>query len=676
MEPAIPAGADVVADVADDASLVDLPQAPHPNLTIPTSPPRSGGDGARGSNLNIHVESPGAKAKGQPMVGMTRANIDFKHPQTPNSTTDTNAIKLFLQQCRKGQALIGLWGGAAEKPCFHDLIYMAKNHPSARDFIQQCSNQLNTLLKSFKIMHWIDEPSDLPPDVYFCQSIVAWPITTLVQLTSWYVLCTDTLREWRYEAIRGSFHSFLTFGKGMLAAVAAASAANVNDYVTQALKVLRASFWVGFIFQENNDSIVPQIRSNRATFIMSISNIPLPVLEKIIEHCNRIPMDRNIKTYSTIEISRTLGPRSAFVCGHPLDLVRMERLVQNYQQKSGTKPSKAYQTFDRPINSHYFCQKLPREVVNAWRDDSIEFFADHLEVAVISPVTGENLRDADGLSAELAFSLTIHHHNLLKFLPVVPVHSNFIDFGPGCPRDLLSRTLMCQLLEHKLSAVLHPYMRTITGDILSPNLKKRSTKRVIRKSTFLKCAIINEILSMLGVPTSVEMSTWWLDLGLTKVASQDGMFQPSEQRALHAPPASPKFDKRRSEMFAKENWEVVVDEQTGEIKVLTSDKAAEELEQRTSVTLTALAVKFTETLSDTINRQLPPTLLIMCPTVASVMEVWDVYDLLDLRRVFPHRPMGAKAISDLYPHPQSNPSTNGQKHLAVPGRSRRTLKSL
>ena len=243
----------------------------------------------------------------------------------------------------------------------------------------------------------------------------------------------------------------------------------------------------------------------------------------------------------------------------------------------------------------------------------------------------------------------MQQHNLLKFLPVVPVSSNFIDLGPSANgKDLLSKLLMNQLPNHMLTAISHPNLQVITPERVSP---KRSTKRSVRKGTMLKCAIINEILDSLGVLgqsiLTVELATWWRDLGMTRVAlpsqggtrrqpsgapgtpdaSQPGsrhLAQPGATPTAQSPSPllpSPKF--MGSTQMPSKGWDVVVDESTGDIKVLTSDEAAEELELRTSVTLTELAVSFTDRLSCVINRNLPPTLLIMCPTVASVIEVWD-----------------------------------------------------
>ena len=349
----------------------------------------SGGPPAGGDrHLNIeNLDSPSKVLH----PGMQRLNSTYVHSQQPEPTTDNNTILGYLQQSKNGKALIGLFGSTAEKPCFHDLVYMARTYPSAREFIKICSDELNTLLKSFRIMHWLDCPSEVPAELYFNQSIVAWPITTLVQLTAFHVLCTVTTpKEWSWTSVRDCFHSFLIFGKGMLAAVAAATASSQEDFSKQACIALRASFWVGFSLQDNNESITPKI-DHRATYVLSVTNIALPVLERIVTRVNKIPADRTSKTYSTLEISRILGPRAAFVCGHPLDLMRLERMVQLYQQKSGTKPTKAYQALDGPINSLYYCQRLPRDIVNAWRDDEIGMYPNTIS-SLLKLTTSKNIQ--------------------------------------------------------------------------------------------------------------------------------------------------------------------------------------------------------------------------------------------------------------------------------------------
>ena len=209
----------------------------------------------------------------------------------------------------------------------------------------------------------------------------------------------------------------------------------------------------------------------------------------------------------------------------------------------------------------------------------------------------------------------MEHHSVLKFLPSVPVGSNFIDFGPSSSgKGLLSRYLINQLPEHGISCVSHPRPLVIVPERVSP---KRSTKRVVRQATLLKCAILNEVLESVGLLNArfpaVELGMSWRDLGLTKVA------HPAPKRSSSVPPTS-------NENIESLEWyqkHVVRDELSGDIKVLTSDAASEELEQRTSVALTEAAVKFTDCLSAVVNRRLPPTLLVMCPTVVSVIELWD-----------------------------------------------------
>ena len=324
--------------------------------------------------LNLQIastlDSP-TKAKAALPPGVKRVNTASSPVSSPLHTTDVNTILQFLHMSKKGKALIGLWGASTEKPCFQELVEIARQFPRSLGFIEKCSNELNTLLKSFKIMQWLDGSQEIPREDYFGQSVVAWPVTVLVQLTSWYVLCTDMTPDWKWHEVRDSFHSFLVFGKGMLSSIAASVASSEEEFIRHSLNVLKAAVWVGFSMQENNENINPKIDSFRTTYVLNVTNIALPVLEKIVEFSNKIPLDGRTKTYSSIEICRVLGPRQAYVCGHPLDLIRMERTIDLYQQKSGTRPGKQYEPFDGPVNSAYFSQRLPRDVVNAWRDDRI-----------------------------------------------------------------------------------------------------------------------------------------------------------------------------------------------------------------------------------------------------------------------------------------------------------------
>eukprot|EP00755_Sulcionema_specki_P032020 Sspe_Gene.97836::Locus_71354_Transcript_2_2_Confidence_0.667_Length_801::g.97836::m.97836 len=215
-------------------SLTSPPQHPvaagqQPSGTSPPPASYAGqeqhGDPAIASlNLSGLDTSPSDKG---PKPGIKRLNSTYAHQLSTDQSTDSNTITSFIQQSRQGKALISLWGSTTERPCFQDLAYMLRTFPQIRNYVQICSNELNTLLKSFRIMQWLDKPSEVPQEVYFCQSIVAWPITTLVQLTAFYILCTCMApRDWDWVEVRDSFHSILTFGKGMLAAIAAATASS------------------------------------------------------------------------------------------------------------------------------------------------------------------------------------------------------------------------------------------------------------------------------------------------------------------------------------------------------------------------------------------------------------------------------------------------------------------
>eukprot|EP01061_Rhynchopus_euleeides_P005719 TRINITY_DN14902_c0_g1_i2.p1 TRINITY_DN14902_c0_g1~~TRINITY_DN14902_c0_g1_i2.p1 ORF type:complete len:467 (+),score=102.79 TRINITY_DN14902_c0_g1_i2:154-1401(+) len=387
--------------------------------------------GRAGVGLHIapQLESP-TKSRASLPPGVKRVNMAHSPVNSPPHTTDVNTILTYLHMSKKGKALIGLWGSTSENQCFQELIYIARTFPRALGFIEKCSSELNTLLKSFRIMQWLDGTVELPCDIYFSQSVVAWPVTVLVQLTSWYVLCTDMTPDWKWQEVRDCFHSFLVFGKGMLSSVAAATASTEEDFVRHSLNVLKAAVWVGFSMQENNENINPKIESSRTTYVLNVTNIALPVLEKIVEYSNKIPLDGRTKTYSTIEICRVLGPRQAYVCGHPLDLIRMEKTIDLYQQKSGTRPGKCYEPFDGPVNSAYFSQRLPRDVVNAWRDDRIEFHGGHLKVAIISPYTGQNLQQVCssaccGLSTPLTSSASYSDSKLWRERPRIARNRTF-----------------------------------------------------------------------------------------------------------------------------------------------------------------------------------------------------------------------------------------------------------
>lgn len=49
-----------------------------------------------------------------------------------------------------------------------------------------------------------------------------------------------------------------------------------------------------------------------------------------------------VRPYSTIEISRVISSRSAIVCGHPLDLIKLDIVLTRYADFNGVKIHKDY----------------------------------------------------------------------------------------------------------------------------------------------------------------------------------------------------------------------------------------------------------------------------------------------------------------------------------------------
>eukprot|EP00756_Hemistasia_phaeocysticola_P054597 Hpha_TRINITY_DN30512_c0_g1::TRINITY_DN30512_c0_g1_i1::g.193657::m.193657 len=448
------------------------------------------------------------------LPGIPRVMSAYRHPEPVTSDGGDEdspvvsglpvEVSRVLTEAQQGATLVALFGAAEEGPCLRELEHLCKLHPEIRRFVDACEGAVQDVVEGWAVRRWLDSPSDRPGDDYFAQPQVDWPLWTLTLTAKWYSLVVSAVSGgYEWTELVENFNSLCGFGKGLLAAVAAACGGDEEELLEATKASMRAAFWVGFVVSKR----IPPEGS------MTWRGFSLPMIEQCVIAANKLPVEQDVRTYSDLEIGRVLSLRAGTVVGHPSDLRRFQSVLRSCAIASGVKGSLATDSATPPLPSRYYCNSLVRDLVNKWRDDGIEFDAQHLRVEALSPVTGLSLGQAGKpASAELAEAILTRCTSLLHIATLLPEDTRLIDLSPTNP---MPRTLSTWLLPQKpMSAVSFPSGHCLTGEKNSP---RRGTAVWVRRRALSRVAVINEVLyqhSVLprGDCMGVDFSTRWQDL--------------------------------------------------------------------------------------------------------------------------------------------------------------------
>jgi hypothetical protein len=536
-----------------------------------------------------------------------------------------------------------------DEPCLEDLITMYNTHTTILDpLIDLADKTLSALLPSYTLLEWMNDPPANITEIT-SSAVVLWPLTTIYQLCSYVVSQQFLSGGIPYERFREmiSTGGLLTLGKGILAAIAVASSRTYDEFLRNAETVIRASFLVGSIHESNNVSCVSHGRGYPNRYLMHVVNIPLHSLQVLVDSVNdATSLPEGVRAMSDVICSKVLSPRAAVLCGHPLDLCRLEKAILDFTDETGVKILKSFLRIEGPEHSEYYCRRLSREVYNAWVDNNI-FFSNHdLSLEVFSPVDGHPLSVRTNLMEDLTRMVTYQSHNLMNSLGHVQGHDNIIDFGPG---QLSSRvSFFLRWMNSQCEVICSPDGTVLPKQAPSP---KRSSKHETRASTFEKCAVLNEILSSMtweGKPDSfgtsqfVELSTSFLELGLlTSLDTKYGEHSPSPRNGSGT--GSPLTretsvgvaggDKGQYRGVAISHMESFV--MTGgagdTVRLGRIDENFENLQICQRSLLTAHAVNFISELNQRGNMDFPPHALLLCKDVSALLEYWDTLEFVSRR---------------------------------------------
>ena len=324
--------------------------------------------------------------------------------------------------------------------------------------------------------------------------------------------------------------------------------------------------------------------------------------------------------------------RCAVVCGHPLDLNRLEQLLLEHAYRTGVKTHKEYLLSCVPEYSPHYNQRLHLELLVQWAHQRRSPIApSEILIPLHSPVDGSDMKTYASIMESVAVAVTCAPHDLTLSFQHIRPSDTILDFG-------VSSVHIGQLLTYSrkpAQVVAEPDDVRVYNMLPTP---RRSSEQVVRRSTFRKCALLNQALQKIGKSSRVvRIHSTFVELKLLIDTDQLTVAGTS----LHlgsgigsGGPISPgasisQFREVGSRALNKDNLVVVPTHGTTIVHIMETSNLIRYLEQQHRILMTSDAVHFLEALSILSRVKFPTHSLLMCPSVFSFFELWDTLEFLE-----------------------------------------------
>ena len=274
---------------------------------------------------------------------------------------------------------------------------------------------------------------------FFSDALNSWPLHMLYLTCCFHV----TACEHGFAALTAALQTggIVCSGKGLFAALAVAMADGEEGLVRSTACMYRAAFYTGVLMRKRHQLFESETRlTTSGGFTLLVVNIPIMTLRRLVSRVNEgydvfAPMNGNsgpgggvadaatstssstaagrrgavgrygaspgssptspsaqtapFQPYSVIEVSRVISSRSAVLCGHPLDLLRLDMILARFADFNGVKIHKEYLPAGGPENSNFFNKRMPHELLGLWRARGVSFSLSSVRLPVYSPVNGD-----------------------------------------------------------------------------------------------------------------------------------------------------------------------------------------------------------------------------------------------------------------------------------------------
>lgn len=424
-----------------------LPQLASAASPLPPPPPPA-----------ASVQVPGSAVLGLPAPAVD--NIS-----TIEAAIKAAEYTIFLEEVEAAQQPLGIPVGlaAVKKPALFALFGMLERASRFDEFgmlyhvyrrqltpflrrvsenIYKCG-QVDVARAHLQLMHLLEHPEDNEKvgEEFYSDPVNAWPLYMLYLTCCFYVTAVRYGYTALFDAIRLT-GGLLSVGKGLFAAVAIAMSADEATLSVNTARMYIAAFYVGILMRRQQNDLEGGLKLvSHHNFAFLLVNIPIYNLRLLVEQVNhglffdcggdpvtpstesalgsatgsaagggggeaspaRPRGQRYVRPHSEVEVSRVISSRSAIVCGHPLDLMRLDILLTRYADFNGVKIHKDYLPASAPENSGYYNKSLLFDLLGYWDAMGVSFSPSELKMPLYSPVDGE-IWDADSLLNEEKFS--------------------------------------------------------------------------------------------------------------------------------------------------------------------------------------------------------------------------------------------------------------------------------
>ena len=457
---------------------------------------------------------------------------------------------------------------------------------------------------------------------------IAWPIYTLLQ--AWYFLLSARRYGWpaltglfcgngdgRSSSRIGNTGGLLALGKGIFAMLAVSEAGESGEalFPEKVAKYMRGAYGVGrslYIHHElHRRAGVPAAPFSTSVTNLLVVNISTPVLQHLVNVINNDSSGGSF-SISALQVARVVTRRAAVVTGHPADLTRLQIALSNFSSLSGVKVHIDVLPATTPENSHFFNDAIVLEVLRMWAD--LGFTIEPNALLLSCHLPGEPLLALGGGSKINA--ATIDSQALMRYLAATAVSSTqsviaaFESFIGSCDTFLLdfnaARLNVGQLVawsystgasavadtlnEASLDTVVIslPSDKTVSSILPTP---KRSGQALAIRSSLQKCAILNTLLAMVKASSSGEEVK-----GAEEESGEGTSFRCGDATFMSV----------------------------GLVERAGSSGADE---GRSATRLTVAGASFTRFLLESTSIAFPVDVLLTCPDVLSLLEMWEVLEM-------------------------------------------------
>ncbi|GET86706.1 hypothetical protein, conserved [Leishmania tarentolae] len=504
------------------------------------------------------------------------------------------------------------------------------------------------------IMFLLRQPSELVKvgAEFFTDAVNSWPLHMLYLTCCFYVTAREHgFNALKLALCKGGI---FCSGKGLFAALAVSMAQNEEDLIQSTACMYRAAFYTGVLMRKHHQHFETETRlTANGGFTLLVVNIPVITLRRLVARVNEgydvfapmrdihkekemergstwlnpnnntavsagttptprgrcggrlhspnsstghVPASSSFAKFmpsyphSVIEVSRVISSRSAVLCGHPLDMLRLDTILARFADFNDVKIHKEYLPSGGPENSYFFNKHMAHELMELWKARGVSFSLASVQLPVYSPVNGDlwaaslrtpfdppapaDMPTATMASASLsnavfcsaasprsagyrdewwmfnvAEAATCSNQDLTRSLCHMQDGSVLLDFSTHAMR--IGRLIAWT--NKSITVLVEPGSR---HEPLAMPPPRRSPRDEAVRNTMKKLAIINKVLREVGDSTqqppdalanpSVELSTTFTELGLLEVLP--GPQERAGTRRFGAPPhaASGALSERQS----------------------------------------------------------------------------------------------------------------------------------